>query len=83
MAPTGDLARNPDVCPDWELNQQPFASQVGTQSTEPHQPGPNAFLKVYFGNTYFLKSSPEDIFSLLFRERKVGGGEKSMRETSI
>ena len=24
---------------DWELNQQPFSSQVGAQSTEPHQPG--------------------------------------------
>ena len=25
--------------PDWELNQQPFGLQPGTQSTEPHQPG--------------------------------------------
>ena len=24
---------------DWELNQQPFGSQAGAQSTEPHQPG--------------------------------------------
>ena len=37
--PTGDLARNPGMCPDWELNWQPFGSQAGTQSTEPHQPG--------------------------------------------
>ena len=37
--PTGDLIRNPGMCPDWELNQQPFGSQVGTQCTEPHQPG--------------------------------------------
>ena len=36
---TGDLACNPGTCPDWELNQQPFGSQSGTQSTEPHQPG--------------------------------------------
>ena len=27
------------MCPDWESNQQPFGSQAGTQSTEPHQPG--------------------------------------------
>ena len=27
------------ICPDWESNQQPFGSQSGTQSTEPHQPG--------------------------------------------
>ena len=37
--PTGDLARNPGVCYDWESNQWPFSSQVGSQSTEPHQPG--------------------------------------------
>ena len=36
---TGDLARNPGVCPDWESNWQPFGLQVDTQSTEPHQPG--------------------------------------------
>ena len=27
------------LCPDWDLNQRPCGSQVGTQSTEPHQPG--------------------------------------------
>ena len=36
--PTGDL------CPDWESSQQPLGSQAGTQSTEPHQPGPMKFL---------------------------------------
>ena len=35
--PTGDLARNPGMCPDWELNWQPFSSQASAQSTEPHQ----------------------------------------------
>ena len=30
---------NPDMCPDWELNQWSFSSQAGTHSTEPHQPG--------------------------------------------
>ena len=39
--PTGDLACNPSMCPEWELNQQPFGSQAGAQSTEPHQPGPD------------------------------------------
>ena len=38
---TGDLACKPSMCPDWESNQQPFGSEAGTQSTEPHQPGPN------------------------------------------
>ena len=38
--PTGDMAGNPGMCPDWELNQQPSSLQFGAQSTEPHQPGP-------------------------------------------
>ena len=38
-APTGDLARNPGMCPDWESNQRPFGLQASTQSSEPHQPG--------------------------------------------
>ena len=37
--PPGDLAHNPGMCPDWELNQRPFGLQAGTQPTEPHQPG--------------------------------------------
>ena len=42
--PTGGLTHNPGMCPDWELNQRPFGSQAGTQSSESHQPG----LYVYF-----------------------------------
>ena len=38
VALTRDLAGNPGMCPDWGLNQQPFASQSGARSTEPHQP---------------------------------------------
>ena len=37
--PTGDLARNPGMSPDWDSNQRPFGLQAGAQSTEPHQPG--------------------------------------------
>ena len=36
---TGDLASNPGMCPGWELNQRPFGSQAGAQSTEPHHQG--------------------------------------------
>ena len=39
VSPTGDLACNPGMCPDWESNQQSFHSQASAQSTEPHQPG--------------------------------------------
>ena len=31
---TGDLAHNPGMCPDWELNQQPSGLQAGTQPRE-------------------------------------------------
>ena len=44
VPPTGDLARSPGMCPDWELNQRPFGSQAGSQSTEPHQPGQFLFI---------------------------------------
>ena len=37
--PTRDMACDPGMCPDWELNRQPFASQAHAQSTELHQPG--------------------------------------------
>ena len=32
MPPSGGLAPNPGVCPDWDLNLGPFASQAGAQS---------------------------------------------------
>ena len=35
---TRGLTHNPGMCPDWELNQQPFGSQANAQSTGPHQP---------------------------------------------
>ena len=38
---TRGLAHNPGMSPDWESNRRPFGSQAGTQSTEPHQPGPH------------------------------------------
>ena len=50
---TGDLAHNPAICSDWELNQQPFGSQACAQSTEPHQPGQDLFQKVTL-NRFFL-----------------------------
>ena len=39
VPPTGDVAHNPGMCPDWKSNWQPFGSQASTHSTEPHQPG--------------------------------------------
>ena len=37
--PTGDLAHNPVMFHDSELNWWPFSLQHDTQPTEPHQPG--------------------------------------------
>ena len=39
-----DLAGDPGMCPDWKSNQRPFGSPASTQSTEPHQPGPNKYI---------------------------------------
>ena len=43
ISPDGDQSCNPDMCPDWESNQQPFTLQDNAQSTEPHQSGPGSF----------------------------------------
>ena len=55
--PTGDLAHNPGMCPDWESNRRPFGLEAGTQSTESHQPGLWYFLSFSIwdveSNTYF------------------------------
>ena len=38
-APAGDPTCNPGMCPNWELNQRPFALWDDAQPTEPHQSG--------------------------------------------
>ena len=43
-----DLAHNPGMCPDEELNQRPLRLQAGAQSTEPHQPGLKYTIKTKF-----------------------------------
>ena len=49
--PTGDLAHNPGMWPDWELNQRLFSLQANAQSTGPHQPGLKNFIKSLFEST--------------------------------
>ena len=44
VPPTGDLACNPGMCPDWESNQRPFGLQTHAQSTKLHQPGLKLFI---------------------------------------
>ena len=46
------------MCPDWELNQQPFGLQASTQSAEPHQTGPKGiFLKGIDGNSFIQNTN--------------------------
>ena len=45
--PTGDLACNAGMCPDWESNLRPFGSQASIQSTAPHQPGQHFFKNLF------------------------------------
>ena len=52
--PTGDLAHSSGMCPDWELDQQPFSSQASTQSTEPHHPGLYLFCMNYNFYSFIL-----------------------------
>ena len=53
MPPTGDQACNPGMCPDWELNQRPFGSQAGAQSTELLQAGLEFPWNVYHGTHFW------------------------------
>ena len=58
-----DLAHNPGMCRDWELNLRPFGSQAGAQSTEPYQPGCKTFLSppnetLSPLNSYCFRSQP-------------------------
>ena len=47
-SPTEDLACNPGMWPDWELNLQPFVSKACTQSTELRQPRLKDFIYFIF-----------------------------------
>ena len=48
-AQTRDGTHNPDMCPDWKLNPQPFCYRTPLQPTEAHQPGPITLWKVEKG----------------------------------
>ena len=72
-APTRDLAGNPGVCPDWELNWRPFGLQGSAQSTEPHQPGHLGGSKsCYFLSQSLLKNTypPNPLATTFFRSQE-------------
>ena len=79
VASTGDLACNPGMYPEWELNWQHFDLQARAQSTEPHQPGLFIFFKRFFLFRVFLLFFKDFIY--LFLDR--GEGREKERERNI
>ena len=66
VPPIGDLARNPGMCPDWELNQRPFGLQASTQSTDPHQPGLVTSFELSFSSSILILTNISFTLSFLF-----------------
>ena len=64
-APTGDRTYNPGLCPDRELNRQPFALWGDAQQTEPHWSG---WKEIVFTDFVFLTWFPP---VLLGKERNM------------
>ena len=78
VPPTGDLACNPSMYPDWELNeqQQPFGSQAHAQSTELHQSKQqnfslhsNLFYTSLFCTLEVFKYTVDPIFSINWKTK--------------
>ena len=66
LPPTGDLAHNPGMCPDWESNQRPFGLQAHAQSTKLYQPGLSKFyLKLNILIYYPLVESGTNLLLLI------------------
>ena len=64
--PSRDLAHNPGMCPHWESNQEPFGSQVSTQSSEPHQPGPQSYFITFKFNSLGFPGNYTSSFDIKF-----------------
>ena len=60
-APNPGTLPAPQACADWESNQQPFGSQVGTQSTEPYQPGQTGISWKHFITTWWLTAELKNL----------------------
>ena len=65
--PTGDLAGNTGMCPDWESNWRPFVFAGWPSITEPRQPGQILFFSmaksystVYMHHSFFIHSSTDE-----------------------
>ena len=67
LPPTGDLARNPGMYPDWESNQRPFASWP-TLTPQSHTSQGTIFIltKAFKPHTFLALHSLINIFCFLF-----------------
>ena len=94
IPPTGDLACNPGMCPDWDLNLWPFGLWDNTQPTELYQSGQQVFLTYRTPVNLFLSLIPSFIkfcFVLFFDKMDCGHSEiywhplsqKSLRHTDF
>ena len=76
MPPTGDLTCNPDMCPDWESNRQPFSLQAGTQSTELHQPGQQMVLEGMNVNNWMTSGAMHFLFNRNKQNKQIKTRQK-------
>ena len=53
VAPTGDLACNPGMCPDWESNWRPFGLQAGAQPLSHTSQGKPRIFNPEMHHTYY------------------------------
>ena len=65
MPPTGDLASNPGMLPDWESNQQPFGPQSKLNPLSHTRQGKQAFLRTSLPSVNHSRSTFGDEQNLL------------------
>ena len=76
VPPTGNLAHNPSMCPDWELNQQPVGLQPVLSPLSYTSQVFARFLVLSCGTQFHFRTmkSPENIISLTFRKLQLSSG---------
>ena len=74
VPPTGDLAHNSGMCPDWESNWGPFGLQDNMQSTEPHQPGLIFYIKLWLHKTqaYIMHQVSSEQYKVIWYKNRPG-----------
>ena len=70
VAPTGDLARNPGMCPDWELNWRPFGLQPTLNPLNYTSQGKDFLIFIAIS---FLAHGYLEVYCLIFKHKDVSG----------